>query len=168
MMAYRECLKKANEFMEASGLRALCVEVCRGQCCLGAWEKERCRSLLSCHDKLPCVGYLCQGIREYLQRMVPATRGFLFRWSDDIGHIIYKRVDGNVYFTPYSLAKMRGLRFPDMFDPAPLTLMKIKEAVEALRAETQSLEPRDQAGRKLFANGRSRINEALHRMKERE
>jgi hypothetical protein len=58
LLNYAQTLDKVEAFMEASGIRAFCTNMCKGDCCSGCYEsKEACHK----HEgrRMSCSVYLC-------------------------------------------------------------------------------------------------------------
>lgn len=151
MLTYREALEKGNRFMVESGIRAFCGEICKGRCCSREYgvpfEEKMCCSKISCHEKLPCVGYICIPLGVYLLNAVPEARQQ--RAVPDYWPIldpILNRLRGrkrhsecpNPYFDPYPLKKVLDLEFPDIFIVPEEIMEKLKAAVSVLMNSPES------------------------------
>ncbi len=63
-VGYAQVLKYANDFMDDSGLRKFCQEICGGICCNGGdtdqkFDNYKCRQPVDCREKVTCVNYRC-------------------------------------------------------------------------------------------------------------
>lgn len=63
MLSYEELLDLAESFMEKSGVRAYCSEICKGHCCNGCYVSDG-----ACHKnegrRLACSTFLCYNLRK--------------------------------------------------------------------------------------------------------
>ena len=86
-VVYKDVLQILNEFMDGSGLRKFCQEVCKGCCCNPARvDGYACCQTVSCRDKITCVHYMCGRLNTLIgHSFVYAERYvFLRKWLDSI------------------------------------------------------------------------------------
>lgn len=75
-ITYKEVLDIGNDFMDGTGLRRYCQEVCGGDCCHygNASKTLECNKTTPCHEKLPCVVYTCRKISNLIIQAMGFTR----------------------------------------------------------------------------------------------
>ena len=160
-MLYNEALESVNEFMEKSGIRTLCKEVCKGQCCCdiaSSLRKKRCNSNILCHEKLPCVCFVCSTMQAFIKRTIPVAEYNLSKQQYQVSKIIGQRIkEDDIYLSHYYLENIKRLHFPEIFYFTSQTTKKTKEAINKLHTEILSLKGN-------HTNGRSRIIQAVYNL----
>ena len=74
-MTYEECLSESNKFMDESGIRKYCREICNGGCCGN--DPQRCLyaplnvdrkniTRADCNISLKCVLFVCNSLRNLI------------------------------------------------------------------------------------------------------
>ena len=63
-MLYKDLIGIVNNYMDESGIRNHCRDVCRGTCCANCFQDNpdylvSCYNIDTCESRLPCVLYLC-------------------------------------------------------------------------------------------------------------
>jgi len=66
-MRYGEVLKQSTAWMEESGVRDYCKNVCKGDCCNGHMKDISSESL--CSNRLACTEFMCGSLRELFRKL---------------------------------------------------------------------------------------------------
>jgi len=99
--SYAKALNKIEEFMQKSGIREICSNLCIGKCCGKCYESEK-----ACHKnegrRLACSFYICHPLKELLftrcDRMIFRTVELAV--GNKVRDVMSKCIPGylNIYF----------------------------------------------------------------------
>jgi len=80
---YGEALAAVNRFMEESGIRKYCREVCKGYCCGGCWNSEgACHRNEGINMRLPCSMYVCSPLQAAIWGTGLPAGGHSVDWQE--------------------------------------------------------------------------------------
>lgn len=130
-MTYLEILNKVNTYMNGSGVRGFCRNVCSGTCCLpvadytcSPYKVDRCDS------RLPCSLYMCDYVEANIINEVSNGETIidLIREVDRIICSTIREVEGtaNIYLIPAENHSTLEFNVPD------LTILDNPQKVEGL------------------------------------
>ena len=65
-LSYEEALEKVETWIEESGIREVCVDICKGKCCLQSKNKT-CTACINSKDKnIFCSIFICSNLTQVL------------------------------------------------------------------------------------------------------
>lgn len=141
-MKYKELIKQTNKFMEYTGIRKYCQEVCGGKCCTICPGRARIDNscgkfvnncnLEECKNILYCTSYLCETIARYIKHIVGID---VFYKVLRIHNWIYQRQENGSLMERYTVDFYNKFKEEDLgmdFEINKKYIKQIKETMDLL------------------------------------
>jgi len=146
ILSYDETLEKVEEFIESSGVRKVCEEICKGRCCTECPKKVKEKCLTSKIRNLSCSTYICRNVIEkitipdYKNMQIDMYERFIYNINKQMQKTNKNRLD--YYFFPTKKEKelfkfpKELLYFPELQPIKGKLLKKITHKIKGYRMQT--------------------------------
>ena len=85
-ISYDVALEKVETWVEKSGIREICVDICKGKCCTKKSEETKCTACLNSNEKnIMCSLFICSPLKQVLK----LTENHRYILGDNLRYLLY-------------------------------------------------------------------------------